>query len=306
MLEAIGTRSTREKATEHLNSAIAAAPEMAPAYTLLAEMHLRRANARVDAKTISATVQELLDRAASIDPDLPELHFVKARFASLIQWNWAAADAGFQRSLALSPGTSRYRSDYGMHLSLTGRHEQAIRQMEMAAEADPLRLLNKSILARFLYLARKYNEAIEVSRQVLEIDSRADDGWVIIGLSLLAQGKIKEAIQAIENARTTKINFLALIGHAYGISGRKEEARAILNQLEAESRKQYVQPSILARIHLGLGDFEKVDALMERAFDERDWWLTFCVQDPRFDVVRHRPRFQAVVEKLNLPASVLH
>jgi hypothetical protein len=44
-----------------------------------------------------------------------------------------------------------------------------------------------------------------------------------------------------------------------------------------------------------------LDAL-EKAYDERSWFLTYLNTAPEFDFLRSEPRFQALVRKMKFPA----
>jgi hypothetical protein len=45
---------------------------------------------------------------------------------------------------------------------------------------------------------------------------------------------------------------LAKLGHGYAMAGRCDEARAVLNQLNALSSQRYISPYDIALVHVGL------------------------------------------------------
>jgi hypothetical protein len=59
-------------------------------------------------------------------------------------------------------------------------------------------------------------------------------------------------------------------------------------------------PFYIARIYLGSGDKDKIFEWLEKAYEERDFWLIFLKADPMFDSLRSDLRFKALLDKMNL------
>jgi hypothetical protein len=55
-----------------------------------------------------------------------------------------------------------------------------------------------------------------------------------------------------------------------------------------------------ATIHLGLEDWDRAFAWMERAFDERRGWLPYLNVNPIFDPLRADARFVDLVRRVGL------
>jgi hypothetical protein len=92
---------------------------------------------------------------------------------------------------------------------------------------------------------------------------------------------------------------MAGLGAAMAADGHADEARAILRTLEQlASRGRYVSGVWEAAIHAALGDADAALAGLERARNDRCCWLLRCVRlDPRFDVLRNFPRFNALLQR---------
>jgi DNA transposition AAA+ family ATPase len=56
-------------------------------------------------------------------------------------------------------------------------------------------------------------------------------------------------------------------------------------------------------VHAALGDREKAEAWLERAYEERDVQKVRLKVDPRFVSLRTDPRFTALVRKMRFPAE---
>ena len=121
-----------------------------------------------------------------------------------------------------------------------------------------------------------------------------------IGTIYEQKGMYAEAVASYQKAisvseRTS--NFLWSLGHAYGASGKREEAIKILNELKAMSKHSYVSPYDLALIYIGLGEKEKAVEQLERTYDEQSGWIIYLQVDPFLDPLRGDSRFQKLIDR---------
>jgi Tfp pilus assembly protein PilF len=75
-------------------------------------------------------------------------------------WDWAGSEQEMRRALELDPGSLHVHRYYGTLLMHVGRHDEAIREDQIAQQLDPLSSMTQSALGRFLYRARRYEEAL--------------------------------------------------------------------------------------------------------------------------------------------------
>jgi hypothetical protein len=59
--------------------------------------------------------------------------------------------------------------------------------------------------------------------------------------------------------------------------------------------------SIIAIAHLGLDQLDDTFRWLDKAFEERSFWLISLNVEPKFDSVRQDPRFVAMHRRLGLP-----
>jgi hypothetical protein len=93
---------------------------------------------------------------------------------------------------------------------------------------------------------------------------------------------------------------LAMLGHANGTAGKRDDAKKILEKLTERSKHQYVPSYWIAMIHVGLGDQEEALTWLERAFQERSSWLVWARVEPRFDFLHSDPRFEGLLGRMRL------
>ena len=92
----------------------------------------------------------------------------------------------------------------------------------------------------------------------------------------------------------------ATAGYTLAASGRRDEARRILDQLKTRAAQAYVPPSNLALVHLGLGDHDQALDRLEEAVEARDLLVTFLTAEPRWADLAGHPRFTALLGAVGL------
>jgi tetratricopeptide (TPR) repeat protein len=121
------------------------------------------------------------------------------------------------------------------------------------------------------------------------------DAFVVIdGPTPEKQRKFPEADADLKRvlAAFPHTNAKTALGELYAVSGKKAEARKIAQELQENSKKEYVAPYWLATIYAALGDKDTAFRLLETAFAERSSWILDLKVDPRFAALRTDVRFQ--------------
>jgi len=60
---------------------------------------------------------------------------------------------------------------------------------------------------------------------------------------------------------------------------------------------------MVARIHLGLGEFETALDWLRKGLEERSYWMVFLKVDPVYDPIRSQPRFAELLNLIGLAYS---
>lgn len=244
-------------------------------------------------------------KALQLDESLAEAHTSLAVSLAWYDWDWQTAELAFKRALELNPNYSIAWHWYGsVLLSATGRHEEALAAELRALELEPFTLIYNLHPGWICYHARRYDEAVEYHRRALELDDQFPLTWFYLGVVLIAQANYEDAIatihRALELAGGRGALIQAVLGHAYAIAGKREEALAVLQQLQAFPLNRDVSPFYLALIHCGLRDREQTLQYLQEAFEERFSWMVWLGSDPLFDWLRDEPRFQELLRGMRL------
>jgi len=89
----------------------------------------------------------------------------------------------------------------------------------------------------------------------------------------------------------------ASLGFAYGMAGKPAEARAILKQLEALSKRRYVTGLYFANVYAGLKENDKAIEYLNQAFEARHPGLVLIRIEPMFDGLRNDERFKQLTKR---------
>jgi TolB-like protein len=270
-----GTVAGIESAYERLEKLVREHPDYAEAHALYAHvtlMNSARMTGEIPWIIAEAQVRRELQKASSLEPDLPEIYLVEGRLHARSRDPGTAIEF-FERAIELNPSYAeayRYLSEAAMHL---GRPEQAWEALETARTLDPISV---STLSWVVEQATEHDrpqmadDAMRVLRQVSP--ERADDLQLHL---LLNSGRVAEAAIAIEDYRANwpdENPHDVPLASVYATLGKTEEAMAL-------------GPGVKATVAAHLGQREAALAAMEEAASRRTdphdradrYWITYSI-----------------------------
>jgi serine/threonine-protein kinase len=293
------------KSIDCFERSIALHPENAQAYSGLADSYCLLAEyAVMDPAESVPRANEAARRALELDPLLAEAYASLAFIRTCHDWEWREAERLFRRAIELNPGYATAHHWYAVdHLAMLGRMEQAFEELEISLQLDPLSAIALEGKGYLFLLSRRYDEAVECHRELLELDPFFHRAFSSIGRALAQQGKYTEALEMFEKTRSlagTTPNLLGAMGQTYAWAGMESRARGILGELSELARHTFVPATSLALVHAGLGENEAALAYLEKGAERRDLNLTPLKMHPAYDSIRPEPRFQALLRQIGL------
>lgn len=296
------SRAAIEKSIGFSRQAIEKDPEYAVAYAALGGGLYELGGFGLQPMTSAcAEARAALEKAIRLDPQLAEAQGLLAFSKMLCDFDWAGAEAGLKKALDLAPGSAWIHDNYAWLLSSMGRHSEALEHSRMAEELDPLAEGITVHRGMFFYLARRHEEAERQLRKVLSQTPDSDFAKWALGMTLTARGRYDEAISTFLSRKVSSRGTNWGLGSAYGLAGRKEEARKVLAFLLEKQKSQFVPPAMIAAVYIGLGEKDKAFEWLERAWAEHGLFLDQLRVHPIYDPIRSDPRFDALVRRINVP-----
>jgi tetratricopeptide (TPR) repeat protein len=156
-------------------------------------------------------------------------------------------------------------------------------------------------LAEELLIAHRYDEALKQSRETMSMDPFFALTHYVLGEVLAQKHMPGEAIAELQKAvelSPGSTAFAATLANAYAVSGKREEAVKILNDLKNRSGANFSNAPQIALVYVGLHEKDQAMAWLERAYAER--FNPGVLMRPAFDPLRSEPRFQDLVRRIGL------
>lgn len=287
-----------EAAREHFERSVAADPAFAPGWAGLAGAHALLSD--------YPSARDAALGALALDDTLAAAHAALG-FARLHgEWDWPGAERDLRRALALDPGSATAHHWYAILLEILGRSDAAIASAARALELEPGSGLYELNLGYRLYWARRYPEAIARFREVLERQPGHASAHYFLGRAEAELGSFGPARAALERARNLQpgnLNVDAALAYLDARSGRRDDARRMLRELELLAERGSPLATHAAAVRAALGDAGKALAWLERAYRAHEGPLAWLAVDPRFDGLRERPELRSLLERMGLAAA---
>ena len=242
-----------------------------------------------------------------LGPDLPEPHSALA-LAAVVNRDWQTAERAFLRALELNPKHVQARCWYGIFYlcMIAGRWEDGIVETCRALDLDPLSAYASAMHGLALSFVGRHPEAIEQVRLAVERDPVSFFCRWALQTNYLLAGHFSDSVEAGERALALSGRHpyaLASQVTAYARWGKAKKARAVHNELLARAEQGYVQPTLLALSAVAVGDVEDAVARAQAAYEERDCFLIVARRFPFCADLRTVPRIQAIFDRLGAPNS---
>ena len=305
----LATQSERDvrKSMAYFQLAIQKDPNNALAYAGLAESYISLGQPWVGGlspKEAFPQAKAAAAKALETDNSVSEAHLALARVIQLYEWDWPVVEKEYRRALELDPNDAMARNWYGEYLQEMGRTEEAVAQMRQAMLLDPLSSGSANNLGYTFYTARQYDQAIRAFQKTLVLEPDMSEahlglGWVYDEKQMYTEG-IAEMEKAAKLGNRHEM-IVASLGKILGDSGRKGEARKLLQELEERSKRRYLSRCLIALVQIGLGEKDQAIASLQQGYRDRDQWILYLKVDPHMDDLRSDPRFQDLLRRVGFP-----
>lgn len=305
LVELNGPQDVRSPALEHFEQAVRIDPEFAPAHTEIAWVYWSRANNSGDPQTLMPKAKEATERALAIDPELAKAHVLKA-LINEDEFDWQGAEREYKRAIELSPSLDFARNNYAFFLSVMGRQDEALAQLEQQRVRDPihqrLTLLQKGLV---LTQARRFDDALKAYQEAQAAEPARELPSFSLGYAYAGKGNYAEAaanyrksVSALGGEEKYSQPLVYLAATYAGLPETRREAQMLLRKIEA--MREYKSPALLAMVYTALEDNTNAMALLEQAYVKRDPLLRFIGVGYEYDGLRKDPRFAALLKRLGM------
>jgi len=295
-----------KKAIEYFKQSIERDSSYAMAYTGLADAYLLLPYySSFPPKAAYPKAKESTKKALEIDDTIAEAHTSLGFIKSLYDWDWEGSEQEYKRAISINPHYALAYFWHGWNLLWRARFDEATEKMKHALDLEPLSLVINCDFGLCYYFTRRYDQAIEQFRRTLEIDASFSYARLFLGWAYIQKAQYSDALAEFQNEKEYSggwdpVVVETWIGIASAKMGNELKAQKILDELQETSRLTYVSCYHIGLLHYILGQTDQAFEWLEKAYNERDFWLCWLKIEPLFDYLRSDPRYGAIVKKMKL------
>ncbi|MEO9802496.1 MAG: hypothetical protein ABJF04_04575 [Reichenbachiella sp.] len=246
--------------------------------------------------------KDAFDRVLSLD----STHAGVLKLSGILKfldWDWTGAEQSFKSSITTSPEDLSARHWYSLYLAAMSRMDEAKAQHDTIQTMD----VNEDYLigrGSMLYFAREFKQMKELMIKAVNKDTTVAWGYDWLGMAYIELKQYDESLatyyKAFELSDGT-VEVGAGLGHALGQAGRRETAKQMADFYAMAAEDKYLPYCQRAFIHISIQEYEESLKLLEKAYEEKSWFLIFMNIEPWYEPLRGKQRFQTLVEKMNYP-----
>lgn len=279
-------------------------PTYALAYVGLAECFvILRLHGWPTAPDALVSAKAAAAKALEIDDTIAEAHATLGFLKMSLERDGLGAERSFCRAIELAPDYATARNWYANYLAAQGRFDDSIREAQEAVALDPLSVIWRMGVGHMLFLARRYEEAVQAELNALEIEPQFWLAQWVLGMAYEQLGDRPRAATALFQADDRSGGNLmvrGLLGRILALCGRTDEARGILKDLTTRHAREAAPAEAVGLLHAGLGDMDAAFDWFDRAAREGSYLLSFLQVSPLFDSLRSHPRFGTLQRHVRL------
>jgi serine/threonine protein kinase/Tfp pilus assembly protein PilF len=305
LVELNGPQDVRGRALEYFEKAVSLDPNFADAHAEIAWVLWARANGSSEPGELIPRARASVEKAIAADQNNAKAHVVRAMMMEH-DFDWAGAEAEYRRAIELNPNLDFARNNYAFFLSVMGRQDEALAELEQQRLRDPINLrlglLQKGIV---LTQARRFDDALAAYRDAQAAEPERSIPNFPLGYAYAGKGSVSESVEYYKRAIAAMggeekySQPLVYLAAAYArIDGRRAEGRKIIARIE--SAGGYASPALLAAAYSEFGDRDRAMVLLEEAYIKRDPLLRFIGTGYEYDGLREDARFVDLTKRIGL------
>jgi len=286
-----------------LEQTVQAEPRSAEAWAALANAYgVIAANDYDDPQVYGPKARAAVDRALRLAPGMAEAHAASGLVKTFYEWDWAGADAEYQKAISSKPSLTEAHLGWALSLVIRRRYDEAIAEARRAADLAPTSFAAGRALAMTYLYSGKPRESLAECHRLLRVNPQP---WWIHGFmasvykAMRDEAGYRHELQqasALPELSGAEADVLTELEHGQDADGRRD-----LDGLIAESKRRYVSPLRIASLYGAVGDWPRRTEWLEIAYQRRDCGLVWLTVSP-IDA----PPVQSVLARMGLLANMRH
>jgi len=240
-------------------------------------------------------------RAVELDSSLAIAHYALAT-AAWAEWDWETTERESLQAMEIAPNFADVRPLYAFLLTVLSRPEEALAQIDQALQLDPFNAFFQATRGMILRVLGRHEAAALQLQNALK--TSPDLPFAHCGLWSTFRD-LERYADAVMEARACMEHYgrgiTDALSQGYAEAGYSGAMRRAADRLAAGIPGTYVAPFDVAATYAQAGDRDRTFEWLAKAADVRDPNTNAIIPDPQFDNLRGDPRFEALLQRLNLP-----
>jgi DNA-binding winged helix-turn-helix (wHTH) protein/tetratricopeptide (TPR) repeat protein len=236
-------------------------------------------------------------RAIELAPDEPLGHVLLGQILMDHDKDFAGAKRELDRAMQLNDHESLVWHHLAMWHGQLGHVEDAFTAIRRARELEPTRPIYTANYSLLLYETRRYDEAIGIARQVVQLNTSFDQARSVLARALMATGDLPGALEQARVNGDSGPN-QGDLGMVYAKLGRREDALRELERLDERARRGFAVSYEQAQVHATLGEIAQACAALTHAVTDHSLLVNWMRLEPRLDPLRGSQCFADAERKL--------
>lgn len=257
--------------------------------------------------TAMARARSAAQRVLELDSAQPEGHALLGFVQAAYDFDFHVAHASFLVALRLDPSSLRVRLARALlFLAPLGMLREAIDELRHIEKQSPEHVRNTFSLGWLLYLARDYAAAAEKLEQALIINPKYVQARYSLGLAYEALGQYQRSDEVLLREEICSAHPLMPLRQEMLRALRRGDRQRALESayaMEAQYSPGNIDPVAIAGAFSALANHDRTLQWLERAFEDRRYWLIYLKSDPAFDSLGADPRYRQLVAQMGLAAA---
>ena len=295
-----------DNAIKHFEKAIELDSNYADPYVGLADTFgLISAYNFASANEAMPQAKSYAEKAIEINPDLAGAYTSLGWVYVNYEYDWAAADSSFRKSIQLNPNYATANHWFGLFLSAVGKNDEAIASVKKAAELDPQSMVIQSSLGQVHIVAGRLEEAskfVDRAHQMNPYFSTA----IWFKYAKLKENHTEEDVAALQELikqfPNQPMHRKALL-EVYLKMGNREAALDQMVDL-LESFDGVLNNCHIADTFFLLGKNEAGYQRLKKGIEARESWAPLYGSMHFLKKVMQEPRFRELYKKIGHPLYV--
>ena len=299
------TPSSMRRGLEFFEQAIARDPVYARAHLGVAEAYIGLGVYQaIPTAEGRAPATSAIARAAALDPDLAAIPLLRGQLKLYLNHDWDTAGDDLAESLRRDPNDAIANVYMALLSAMLGDRAERSRWSAHAVKCDPLSPFVRGVAGMCHYITRDYDDALRLYEEGLAMDPNSVICLWQSGMTLDRLGRLNEELERFTRAVDLSSRGALMVSFRYRALhklGRVAEANAVLDNIRARARTEYIAESFWLGPALLNEDEDQIEAALRLNIDAGTGPTTLSTSvDRELEALLPHPRLGPLVRQLSL------